>query len=303
MSFLVRLPLELYEQDAFEAFAPGSFSIGTARAAMWLAQLSYEDENAKQDSVLKQWGVKRIASFNRPFVSALPMPSTAGFVARNDSTVFIAFGGTDPLLMANWVTDFNWLPNKLGIHQGFVEALDVVWSDIIAALEQSKPISRILTTGHSLGAALAALCASRIASELEVTAEAIYGFGMPRVGTPAFAAAYNPLLGDRTYRFVYGSDIVPTVPPTKFGFCHVGRYVPCKAGEHFAANALSAEPSDAPPFVESLLIGMKAGLHQLFFAHDSFPADSGPIMRASRLLPPGLGDHLPDRYWRALKTQ
>ena len=141
MSFLVRLPLELYERNAFDAFVPGSFSIGTARAAMWLAQLSYEDENAKQDSILKQWGVKRIASFNRPFVSALPMPSTAGFVARNDSAVFIAFEGTDPLLLANWVTDFRFLPNKLGIHQGFGEALDAVWSDIIAALEQSKPIS------------------------------------------------------------------------------------------------------------------------------------------------------------------
>jgi len=195
------------------------------------------------------------------------------------------------------------LPNKLGIHEGFDEALNAVWSDIIAALEQSKPISRLLITGHSLGAALAGLCASRIDSELGVTAEAIYGFGMPRVGTPAFAAAYNALLGDRTYRFVHGSDIVPTVPPTKFGFCHVGRHVSCKAEERFAASALSAKPSDAPPFVESLLSGMKAGLHQLFSVGGFVPAVSNPNIRASRLLPPGLADHLPDRYWRALKTE
>jgi triacylglycerol lipase len=303
MSFLVRLPRELYDRNAFSAFAPGSFSIGNARAAMWLAQLSYEDENTKQDSVLKQWGVRRIASFNQPLLSVLPMSSTDGFVARNENTVFIAFKGTDPLLTVNWVTNFKFLPNKLGIHEGFGEALNAVWSDIIAALEQSKPISRLLTTGHSLGAALAALCASRLTRETGVTAEAIYGFGMPRVGNPAFAAAYNALLGDRTYRFVYGSDIVPTVPPAESGFSHVGRYLPCEANQRFAANALSAKPSDAPAFVEGLLSGMEAGLHQLFFGRGTIPADSDLIIRASQLLPPGLADHLPDRYWRALKTE
>jgi hypothetical protein len=80
MSFLIRLPLDRYEGDAFAGFAHGPFSIGTARAAMWLAQLSYEDETAKQDKILENWGLKRSVTYNRPFTSVLPMPSTGGFI-------------------------------------------------------------------------------------------------------------------------------------------------------------------------------------------------------------------------------
>jgi pimeloyl-ACP methyl ester carboxylesterase len=301
MSFLIRLPFDRYERDAFAGFRPGSFSIGNARAAMWLAQVSYEDDTLKQDRILEHWGVRRLVSYNRPFPSVLPMPSTGGFVAHGHDAVFVVFQGTDPLLLANWLSDFDFLPNSLGIHQGFDKALDVVWNDIATALEQAKPISRLIVTGHSLGAALSALCASRVADELGIIPEAVYAFGMPRVGTPAFAAKYNGKLGDRTYRLVHGTDIVPTVPPTKFGFCHVGRCIVCDAHELFEARALAAQPSDEPPFLDSWWSAAKATVRRLFFRRDLLPTDPSPIIQASRWLPAGFGDHLPDRYWRALR--
>ena len=287
MSFLIRLPFDRYERDAFAGFAHGPFSIGTARAAMWLAQLSYEDETAKQDNILEFWGLRRLISYNRPFPSVLPMPSTGGYVARNHDTTFVVFQGTDPLLLANWVSDFNFLPNALGIHQGFQKALDVVWDDVTGALKQGQPISHLLVTGHSLGAALAALCASRLADEQGIVADCVYAFGMPRVGTPDFAANYNGKLGDRTYRLVHGDDIVPTVPPTKFGFCHVGRSVICQRHALFRTDALSAQPTDAPPFVETWLSGLKSGVRRFFLRHGLMPADPHPVIQASRLLPAG----------------
>ncbi len=303
MSFLIRLPFDRYEWDAFSGFAPGPFSIANARAAMWLAQLAYEDETDKQDKILEQWGLKRIASYVRPCPSLLPMPSTGGFVARNDDVTWVVFQGTDPLHLSNWVSDFNFLPNRKGIHQGFDEALDVVWNDITKALKQSQPIPRLFITGHSLGAALAALCAHRVTNELGLVPEAVFAFGMPRVATPAFAAAYNKQLGSRTYRLIHGDDIVPTIPPTRFGFCHVGRCVLCKAHQTFVADGLSSEPTDAPPFVESWLSGMKAGIRRFFFRHGLLPKDPHWVIQASRSLPPGFSDHLPDRYWRALKAE
>jgi Lipase (class 3) len=303
MSFLVRLPYDRYERDAFAEFAHGPFSLGTARASMWLAQLSYEDEITKQDKILTHWGLRRLVSYNRPFPSVLPMPSTGGFVARNHDTTFIVFQGTDPLLLANWVSDFNFLPNAQGLHQGFHKALDVVWDDVTGALKQGPPTTHLLITGHSLGAALAALCASRVADELGIVTDAVYAFGMPRVGTPDFAAKYNARLGDRTYRLVHGDDVVPTVPPTKFGFQHVGRSVICKGHELFAADSLSAKPTDSPPFVETWLSGVKSGIRRFFLRHGLLPTDPHPIIQASRMLPPGFADHLPDRYWRALKAQ
>jgi hypothetical protein len=45
---------------------------------------------------------------------------------------------------------------------------------------------------------------------------------------PAFAAMYNERLGQRTYRLVYGEDLVPTVAPSSLGFHYVGRYLHCE---------------------------------------------------------------------------
>lgn len=303
MSFLIRLPFDRYERDAFAEFAPGPFSIGTARAAMWLAQLSYEDETSKQDNILALWGLTKLVSYNRPFPSILPMPSTGGYVARNHDTTFVVFQGTDPLSLANWVSDFEFLPNALGIHQGFHNALDVVWEDITGALKQGEPTPHVLITGHSLGAALAALCASRLSDGLGTVVDAVYAFGMPRIGTPDFAAKYNEKLGDRTYRLVHGDDIVPTVPPTEFGFCHVGRSVICRGHALFVSDAVSAQPTDLPPFVETWMSGQRSWIRRFFLRHGLLPADPYPILQASRLLPPGFSDHLPDRYWRALNPQ
>ena len=109
---------------------------------------------------------------------------------------------------------------------------------------------------------------------------------MPRLGTPAFAAAYNKKLGERTYRLIHGSDVVPTVPPSELAL--------------FEISALDAQPSDQPLFINTWLSAAKATLRR-YFRRDILPTDPSPIIQASDYA--GFGDHLPDRYWRALKTQ
>ncbi|KNC84847.1 hypothetical protein SARC_02958 [Sphaeroforma arctica JP610] len=68
-------------------------------------------------------------------------------------------------------------------------------------------------TGHSLGGALATLCAFELAqefatSELELT---VYTFGSPRVGNSRFAAQYNQLVPN-THRLVNDGDPVCGLP-------------------------------------------------------------------------------------------
>jgi Lipase (class 3) len=302
MSFIVRLPAHLYDRNAFEGFAPGPFSTGIARATAWLSQLAYEDEPDKVDAILHAWGLQRLAFFKHPVSTPLPLLSTNGFVAEGRGVRFVVFEGTDPLVIANWVTNFAFLPGTDGIHQGFSTALQAAWPQIRSALGGAGSDQSLFVTGHSLGGALAVLWAMRARTELGVAVNGVYTFGMPRVGSPGFAQAYNEVLAENTYRLVHGEDIVPTVPPSELKFMHVGRMLKCPRHDKFDSTLLLPKSSDDPAFAATLLSGLKLGLLQLLSG--SLPPEirPDPLGRASRLLPPAIADHLPDRYWRALEA-
>jgi hypothetical protein len=300
MSFLVRLPIEQYPADALDGLAPGVFGLGNARAAAWLSQLAYEDDEAKIDAIARRWQFNRIATFRPLAATTQTMPRTIGFVLKGRDTHVIAFSGTDPLIVAHWITDFDFALNGEGIHRGFGVALDAVWPVIARVPSTDGPVKNLLVVGHSLGGALAVLCAGRALKDLGIKADAVYTFGQPRTGNALFAEDFNAVLGKRTYRLVHGQDIVPTVPPARLGFAHVGRYLACERHGRFDASRLSASPSDEPPFAAQLLDGLKAGLRQLLSGSLDPEIRPDPVGRASRALPPPIGDHLPDRYWRAL---
>lgn len=76
------------------------------------------------------------------------------------------------------------------VHSGFAKSLAGKWEDIRAALDAHAD-SRMLYTGHSLGAALATLSAA-----LRPPA-ALYTFGSPKVGDAAFAASMAGVVHDR----------------------------------------------------------------------------------------------------------
>src|SRR5207249_44832 len=111
----------------------------------------------------------------------------------------------------------------------------------------------LFIAGHSLGGALAAITAHRLVTELDAPVTAVYTFGMPRPGSPAFAGAYDQRRGMCTYRLVQGEDIVPTVAPSFLGFHHLGRYLHCDRGAKFDAAKLSPDTqSDEPLFIEGV---------------------------------------------------
>ena len=117
------------------------------------------------------------------------------------------------------------LGNGAHVHAGFLDAASGVFAAIqpcVASLVADGQRTLWLT-GHSLGGALATLCA-----HMFTKVQGVYVFGSPRVGDSAFAAHYARLL----WRFSNHSDVVVTVPPNwslPFGFAreyqHVGRSV------------------------------------------------------------------------------
>lgn len=106
------------------------------------------------------------------------------------------------------------------MHKGFTKAYLAVRSEIHEVVRQS-PMTHWVATGHSLGGALAKLCAVDLQYNFApgISVET-YSFGAPRVGNRAFTESYNRRVPD-TWRFVNGNDVVCGLPRRWQGYRHV----------------------------------------------------------------------------------
>jgi triacylglycerol lipase len=106
------------------------------------------------------------------------------------------------------------------VHRGFKREVDDLWPRLEQALvNNSRPL---WFTGHSLGGAMATICASRCKlSYIKSNPRALYTFGSPRVGN----RRYVNYVEHEAYRWVNNNDVVPRVPPWWLGFRHKGQEV------------------------------------------------------------------------------
>lgn len=323
MSFLTTLPIERYDPDAFAAFVSDEvFTAGNSKAMAWMSQLAYEvSEPDKVRSILVRWGLslEEGGVIVGEATTALPQASTHLFVASGRGATMIAFAGTDPLVLANWISDFDIHLSSTGTANGFKVATEIVWPRLNAVLSAVRPESRkIFVIGHSLGGAIAALAAEKIFDTGQLGVTAVYTFGMPRVGNQVWHQTFTGKLGERSFRMVYGEDIVPTVAPSSMGFRHVGRFLRCERGEKFnasdlAPNSESDDPQFAPGVAREIADFLRTSASGNFplvqrakvpfslmlgLAPSTMRTDPGGI--AIESLPPRLRDHMPDRYIGAM---
>ncbi|MGC1308886.1 MAG: lipase family protein [Phormidesmis sp.] len=106
------------------------------------------------------------------------------------------------------------------MHRGFSRAYLSVRDRIHDIIKDSN-LTRCRVTGHSLGGAIASLCAVDLQYNFspQIAIEA-YTFGSPRVGNQAFVESYNKRVPD-TWRVVNGWDAVVGVPVPWQGYRHV----------------------------------------------------------------------------------
>jgi hypothetical protein len=190
--------------------------------AWWLAEAStlvYADEDFVRT---------RFSKAGLPNVRFFDKQSTQCYVANNDQFAIVAFRGSEiwkkkekfdlNKVMADLKADVDirltdW-PQGGKVHRGFKEALEEVWLDLLPYIRQlDRKGCKIWMTGHSLGAALATLCAGRYGH-----VQGVYTFGSPRVGNDVFKEKFDV----NTYRIVNKDDIVARVPPGGV-YVHVGK--------------------------------------------------------------------------------
>jgi len=168
----------------------------------------------------------------------------------------IAFRGTEQVKWKDLATDLNLVPtslnaeridddkgaslverlvksafetaDKLKVHSGFLFAYDSVRQTVVKLLDAITGTGdngkwQVLVTGHSLGGALATLCAYDLAKRQgpvkQAQSVAMYTYGAPRVGNVKFVEEFNALVPD-SWRITNKNDIVPTVP-RMLGYAHV----------------------------------------------------------------------------------
>lgn len=83
------------------------------------------------------------------------------------------------------------------------------------------PKTKVVLTGHSLGGALAVLCALDLHRTFN-NIDHLTTFGQPRVGNGNFANYMTNQIAN-TFRVINYADTVTHAPPSAFGFKHGGR--------------------------------------------------------------------------------
>jgi len=150
---------------------------------------------------------------------------TYGYVGYSESQIVVSFRGS--VSVENFISDAEFFlidyPGVQGalVHAGFYEAYTVVSPSVVAAvkaIKQNHPDLPISVTGHSLGAALAVICALDLAQSGFNGDVQVWTFGQPRVGNSVFANYYNMLI-PISRRTVNHHDLIPHVPP-EFLFYH-----------------------------------------------------------------------------------
>lgn len=127
-----------------------------------------------------------------------------------DNTHALVFRGSESLL--DWRTNLNTKPykfsNDVTVHRGFWNSWKSIRTEILKTVYEYNSLS---ICGHSLGGALAVLCAYDIALIYPGIELTLITFGQPKVGNKGFTKKLNNLV-PLYYRVVNQMDVVPFSP-------------------------------------------------------------------------------------------
>lgn len=109
------------------------------------------------------------------------------------------------------------------VHRGFLGSWRKGRSAILGfwkSVRTRYPDYKTVVTGHSLGGALANLCALQMQNLTDGDPVFLFTYGAPRVGDGNFAKSIEIALKGNSYRVTHLNDPVPRLPGRLLGFVH-----------------------------------------------------------------------------------
>jgi len=174
-----------------------------------ISAITYEDPKESKNK-FKSFGFTIVEFFNVEGAQAYLLKDMNGMHV-------LSFRGTEVTQKSDVLADLK-AGKKLEacggkVHVGFKGEINKVWPAITVSLAN---IDALYVTGHSLGAAMATIAASRIQTKVK----ALITFGSPRVGDKDFVKS---VVVDH-YRVQNNCDDVTKVPFRLMGFDHHGTH-------------------------------------------------------------------------------
>ena len=216
----------------------------------------YNIKKAKTQS--EKLGFTEVEFYNRDGAQA--------YRFANETDMVIACRGTQPTEWNDVKADLKAMPvvaeTISRVHQGFKAEVDELWPMVMADLMSKKPKQKLWFCGHSLGAAMATIMASRCMYNTKVPDPVeLYTYGSPRVGWKKYCVH----LGVEHHRWVNNNDIVTRVPLRIMGYRHHGT-------EHYLnAYGNVRKMTGMQRFkdrMRGLWVGLKRGSVDSFSDHD-----------------------------------
>lgn len=207
------VPLVLYS-DVQAPLTSLSF-LRRSLALAELAMIAYNDEAEAQRAA-------RAIGF--PEAQLLDRDGSQAYRFRNEHDVVLACRGTEPTEWNDIQADANAVMAVVGtignVHSGFNREVDDLWPLLEDLLKDNT--QPVWFCGHSLGAAMATICAYRCkTSSISTNPQELHTFGSPRVGCKRYIRHAEVA----HYRWVHNNDIVTRVPPAWMGYRHCGSEV------------------------------------------------------------------------------
>jgi Lipase (class 3) len=292
-----------------------------AYALAALSAYAYSDERTVMEVAAQLGLVGYTSKTYQQFVDVMFIDSTAYLLRSADGRVAIlVYRGTNLESLINWLVDldvdpekveieFHDQPTRFKIHRGFHRNLLATFDKIVAELEGAlgqhsaaadsdgkatpghEPLEALYITGHSLGAAMAAMAALLLRTDAKHQPifdklKAVYTYGQPMIGDHRLAKRCDEpnVLRHKLIRYVFGHDCAAQLPPRASGdFAHFGREF------RHPSNETDGD------WRESRNTGQMRNLVELALLIPSFVARQ---FRRTRRLPFGASadDHLPWHY-------